>query len=94
MAAIDITKPHTHGKESARKAAEDIAGKMKEKLELEWAWSGDTINFEAKHGVAKGVKGTVEVTDTVIRVVVDLPFMLRPLKGMIEGKIQDGLSGV
>jgi putative polyhydroxyalkanoate system protein len=94
MAAIDIKKTHTLGKEKARQVAEEIAGKMKEKLDLEWAWAGDSLNFESKHGVAKGVKGTVSVTDTEIGVVVDLPFMLRPLKGMVEGKINERLNAI
>ena len=94
MAAIEITKPHTLGKDKARTVAEEIAGKMKERFELDWAWAGDSLNFEAKQGVAKGVKGTVAVTDTNISVTVDLPFMLRPLKGTIEGKINERLSTV
>ncbi len=92
MATIDMEKKHTLGKEIARKRAEELADKMKEKIGIEWAWTGDVIHFEAKSGAAKGAKGTVSVTDTSLRVLVDLPFMLRPLKGMVEGKIKEKLD--
>lgn len=94
MATIEIRKQHTLGKDGARSKAEQIANKMKEKLSIEWAWAGDSIQFEAKHGAAKGAKGSVDVTDTQIAVNVDLPFLLRPLKGMIESKIQENLSEI
>lgn len=92
MATIEMEKQHTVGKEAARKKAEELADRMKEKIGIEWAWGGDTINFESKSGAAKGAKGKVVVTDTKIRVEVDLPFMLRPLKGMVEGKIKEKLD--
>jgi putative polyhydroxyalkanoate system protein len=94
MATIEMEKRHTIGKEEARKKAEELADRMKEKIGIEWAWSGDTIKFEAKSGAAKGAKGNVAVTDTNIRVEVDLPFMLRPLKGMVEGKIKEKLDTI
>ena len=94
MATIEMEKKHTLGKEEARKKAEELADKMKEKLGIEWAWSGDRINFEAKSGAAKGSKGHVNVSDSAIRVEVDLPFMLRPLKGMVESKIKEKLDAL
>ncbi len=92
MATIEMEKAHGIGKDGARAKAEELADKMKEKLGIEWAWSGDSIRFEAKGGAAKGAKGTVQVSDSKIRVEVDLPLMLRPLKGMVEGKIKEKLD--
>lgn len=92
MATIEMEKPHNIGKDGARQKAEELADRMKEKLGIEWAWAGDAIRFEAKGGAAKGAKGKVEVSDTKIRVEVDLPLMLRPLKGMVEGKIKEKLD--
>lgn len=94
MATIERKKSHTLGKEKARAFAEELANKLKERFELDWAWSGDTLKFEAKSGVAKGVKGFVAVLDTLITVEVDLPLMLRPLKGTVEGKIDERLASV
>jgi putative polyhydroxyalkanoate system protein len=94
MATIEMEKKHALGKDEARKKAEELADKMKEKLGITWAWSGDRINFEAKSGAAKGSKGFVNVSDSAIRVEVDLPFMLRPLKGMVESKIKEKLDAL
>lgn len=92
MATIEMEKPHNIGKEGARKKAEELADRMKEKIGIEWAWAGDAIKFEAKSGAAKGAKGRVCVTDAIIRVEVDLPLMLRPLKGMVESRIKEKLD--
>ena len=94
MATIEQRKAHTLGKEGARKKAEEIADQLKVKLNMEWAWSGDTINFEAKSGAAKGTKGTVDVTDKDITVKIDLPFMLRVMKGMVESRVKEKLDTI
>lgn len=94
MATIEMERRHTLSKDEARKKAEDLADKMKEKIGIEWAWHSDTIKFEAKSGAAKGAKGKVDVTDNLIRVEVDLPFLLRPLKGMVESKIKEKLDAI
>lgn len=92
MATIEQRKSHAYPKEEARKKAENLAEELKAKLKLEWVWRGDTIDFEAKSGTAKGVKGTVDVSDKEIVVKIDLPFMLRPLKGMVESRVKDKLD--
>ncbi|GAC1352798.1 MAG: polyhydroxyalkanoic acid system family protein [Polyangiales bacterium] len=94
MATIEIRKQHTLSKDDARKKAEELADKMKDKLSMEWTWSGDSIVFEAKSGAAKGSKGHVDVSDSEIGVFVDLPFLLRPLKGMVESKIKEKLDTI
>jgi putative polyhydroxyalkanoate system protein len=94
MATIEMERRHTLGKEAARTKAEELADRMKEKIGIEWAWVGDSIKFESKSGAAKGAKGKVDVTDTSIRVEVDLPFMLRPLKGMVESRIREKLDNL
>ena len=91
MATIDIKKQHHLSKDDARSKAEEIANDMKERLSLTWAWTGDSLHFEAG-GVAKGTKGVVSVTESEIRVEVDLPFLLRVLKGTVESKIHEKLD--
>jgi len=94
MATIEIRKPHTLGRDAARAKAEEIANRLKEKLSLDWEWSGDSVMFEAKGGAAKGAKGTLVVRADEIEVNVDLPLMLRPLKGMVESKIREKLDAI
>ena len=92
MSTIDVRRAHALPKEEARKRAEDLANSMKQKFELDWRWDGDRIAFDASRGAAKGTKGTVEVGDKEVRVQIDLPFLLRMLKGTIESKVNDKLN--
>jgi putative polyhydroxyalkanoate system protein len=92
MSTIDVRRAHALPKEEARKRAEDLANSMKQKFELDWRWDGDRIAFDAPRGAAKGTKGTVEVGDKEVRVQIDLPWLLRMLKGTIESKVNDKLN--
>ena len=65
---------------------------MEERFELSWRWNGDSIVFDAPRGAAKGTKGEVDVTDSTVRVQIDLPFILRMLKGTIESKVEEKLT--
>lgn len=92
MATIDVRRAHTLSKEEARKRAEDFARNMEQRFELKWRWEGDRIVFDAPRGAAKGTKGTVDVGDKDVRVQIDLPFLLRMLKGTVESKVHEKLD--
>jgi putative polyhydroxyalkanoate system protein len=92
MATIEIRRTHTLGLETAKKRAETLAEQMKEQLGLRWKWAGDDITFDAPSGAAKGATGKVICTATEVRVEIDLPFLLRAVKGTIEGKINAKLD--
>ena len=55
-------------------------------------WEGDRIKFDAPSGAAKGATGTVHVDPSAVRVEVDLPFLLRAVKGTVESKINEKLD--
>jgi putative polyhydroxyalkanoate system protein len=92
MATIDVSKSHSLSKEEAKARAESLAQSMKQKLDLDWRWDGDRILFDASRGPAKGTKGTVEVGETSVRVQIDLPFLLRVMKGTVESKVTEKLA--
>jgi len=94
MATIEISKPHSLPKDEAKKKAEELAKSMETKLGLEWKWVGDNVEFHAPSGAAKGTKGSVRVLDTSVQVSVDLPFMLKMMKGTIEDKINEKLAAI
>ncbi len=94
MATIDIKRSHSLPKADARQRAEELAKNLEQKLGIAWRWEGDAVKFEAASGAAKGVKGEVAVSDTEVRVQVDLPFLLRVLKGTIESKINEKLAAL
>jgi putative polyhydroxyalkanoate system protein len=92
MATIDVRRTHALPKDEARKRAEDLAKSMQQRFELDWHWEGDRIVFDAPRGAAKGTRGSVEVGDRDVRVQIDLPFLLRMLKGTVESKVNEKLS--
>ncbi len=94
MATIDVTRAHTLPKDEAKKRAEELAKSMQEKFSLDWKWEGDSIKFDATRGAAKGTKGQVVVTDKEVRVEIDLPFLLRVLKGKVESKVNEKLDAL
>lgn len=94
MATIDITRNHTLPLETAKTKAEELAKSMADKFGIAWKWDANTIRFDATSGAAKGTKGEVSVTEKSVRVEIDLPFMLRMLKGTIEGKVQEKLDAL
>lgn len=94
MATIDIRRSHTLAKDEAKKRAEELARGMAEKLGMAWRWDADVIRFDASSGAAKGTKGEVIVDDKEIRVTIDLPFLLRVMKGTIEEKVNEKLNKI
>ena len=94
MATIDIKRAHSLPIDDAKRKAEELAKGMEQKFGLVWKWEGNTIRFDAPSGAAKGTKGEVAVTDKDVRVAIDLPFMLRVMKGTIEEKVKEKLSAI
>jgi putative polyhydroxyalkanoate system protein len=92
MATIDVRHSHALPKEEAKKRAADLAKSMQDRFELDWRWEGDRIVFDATRGKAKGTRGSIEVGDADVRVQIDLPLLLRMLKGTVETKVNEKLA--
>jgi putative polyhydroxyalkanoate system protein len=92
MSTIDITRAHALPLGDAKQRAEELAKSLETKFSLKWHWDGDTIRFEAPGGPAKGTKGEVAVTEKAVRVQIDLPFLLKMLKGTVEAKVEEKLK--
>ena len=87
MATIDIKRAHSIGKDKAREATQQIADRLKAKMDVTYRWEGDTLKFERT-----GASGTIKVSDTAVEVAVDLNMMLRPMKGKVQEKIEHYFS--
>jgi putative polyhydroxyalkanoate system protein len=92
MATIDVNRQHALDKEEAKRRAEELVRGMETKLGIRWRWEGDRIRFDAPSGAAKGATGIVSVDPSRIRVELDLPFLLRAIKGTVEAKINQKLD--
>jgi putative polyhydroxyalkanoate system protein len=84
MADIRVEKAHTLGREAALQAALRVAERMKEKAQVEFRVAGDVIEFERT-----GAKGRLTVTDDRVVAEVKLGLMLKPMRGLVESKIED-----
>jgi putative polyhydroxyalkanoate system protein len=61
-----------------------VAERLKEKIQITYRWEGNVLRFERS-----GAKGQLHVTDTNVRMEIELGLMLRPMKGVIEQKMKD-----
>lgn len=80
MATIEMSRDHKLGKDEAKNRANQVLERMKD-YGIKGTWNGYTFDITAP------AKGTFVVSDSNVRISIDLPFMLRPLKGKIESKI-------
>jgi putative polyhydroxyalkanoate system protein len=94
MATIDISRSHKLGLDVAKAKAEELAKGMEQKLGITWRWEGDAIAFDAPSGVAKGASGKVKVDAATIHVAIDLPFLLKALKGTVAEKVNERLDAL
>ena len=86
MATIEITRSHALGKDEAKNRANAVLDRMKSSAGIKGTWNGDTFDITAP------AKGVFKVSDSNVRIEIDLPFMLGPLKGKIESKIIEELD--
>jgi putative polyhydroxyalkanoate system protein len=92
MATIELQRSHSLPIDEARKRAEELATSLEGKLGLKWRWEGERLVFDAPHGPAKGTRGSVRVTGEEVSVEIDLPFLLRMLKGKVESRVKEKLD--
>ncbi len=82
MSHIDIRHDHAMPLAKARKAVEDVAEKLAQRFGMEYAWDGDTLNFNRS-----GVDGHIALGPKQLHVTARLGFLLSALKGPIEQEI-------
>lgn len=82
MSQINVRARHSMSEEEAQNAADDLAGDLAEKFNIDYGWDGDHIHFERP-----GVHGKITVRENEIRIKADLGLMLVFLKPLIEKEI-------
>ena len=83
MPDIDIRHTHALPMPKARKAVEDVAGKLAERFGIDYGWDGDTLAFSRS-----GVDGRIALTPKQLHVTAKLGFLLAAMKGPIESEIR------
>lgn len=87
MPKIHIKRQHNLGREGARANVEKVAEEIKKKLNVNYAWDGDSLRFERT-----GASGSVDVRDDIIEVNIKLNLALAPMKSKVEKAIRDNLD--
>ena len=83
MPSIDIHHSHSLAHAKARKAVEEVAGKLADRFGVTCEWDGDTLNF-----TRSGVDGKIDLQPKQLHVTAQLGFLLSALKGPIEAEIR------
>ena len=83
MSGIDIRHPHSLPMDKARKAVEQVAKKLADRFDVDYAWKGDVLNF-----ARSGVDGKIALMPKQLHVTASLGFLLSALKGPIEAEIR------
>ena len=86
MAKIHIKHEHQLDRDEARIRIEKIAEELKNRLDAEYAWEGDSLHFHRP-----GASGCIELGDGFVECTVKLGILLAPLKGTIEASILDNV---
>ncbi len=81
--SIDIRHSHSLPHAKARKAVEEVAEKLAERFEFDYAWDGDTLNFNRS-----GVDGKIALAAKSLHVTAKLGFLVSAFKGPIENEIR------
>ena len=87
MSDIRVEKSLSIGRDAAWAAALQVAERIKEKAQANYRIVGDAIEFERA-----GAKGKIVVNDTHVVAEVSLGLLLRPMRGLIESKIDEYFS--
>lgn len=82
MSYIDMHARHSMRREEAQAAADELAGDLARKFDIDYGWEGDHIHFERP-----GVNGTITIREKEIRIEARLGLMLMFLKPQIENEI-------
>ncbi len=87
MANIHIKRQHHLAHDEAKKRVEEVAEELKKKLDADYAWKGDTLQFKRS-----GASGSIKLSDEYIELDVKLGMLLTPMKGKIESAITEKLD--
>jgi len=87
MPTISVVRKHALSHKKAKAAAEKVAKELKQRFSLDYAWNGDTVEFERP-----GVAGTMRVEKDRIALDATLGWLLTPIKPAIEREIATQLD--
>ena len=87
-----VSIPHKLGWLEARRRLDSGIGRLRTELNallsgLDYRWEGDTLNFAAS-AMWQRITGRIEVLDDVVRVEIDLPWIMQFLRDSIARQVR------
>jgi Putative polyhydroxyalkanoic acid system protein (PHA_gran_rgn) len=87
-----VSIPHRLGREEAKRRLDAGIGRLGAELgaivgRLDYGWDADTLNFRAA-AMWQTITGRVEVLDDLVRIEIDLPWMMRLLADTITHRVR------
>src|ERR1700752_842070 len=87
-----VSIPHRLGRQEARRRLDSGIVRLPPELSalisgLDYHWEGDTLNFAAS-AMWQRITGRIEVLDDVVRVEIDLPWMMQVLRDTITRRVR------
>src|SRR6266480_2281107 len=87
-----VSIPHRLGRLEARRRLDSGIGRLRSDLNallsgLDYHWDGDTLNFVAS-AMWQRITGRIEVLDDVVRVEIDLPWIMQLLRETIAKQVR------
>ncbi|MEL6616554.1 MAG: polyhydroxyalkanoic acid system family protein, partial [Bacteroidota bacterium] len=84
---IDITRSHTLDREGARRAATDVAERLKREFRVRSEWTGDRLRVSGS-----GIRGELTLLDAAVRVTASLGLLARPFRNQLRQEIEKELD--
>src|SRR5439155_10207204 len=86
-----VSIPHRFGRIEARRRLDSGVGRLRSELNallsgLDYHWEGDILNFSAS-AMWQRITGRIEVLDDVVRVEIDLPWIMQLLRETIAKQV-------
>jgi putative polyhydroxyalkanoate system protein len=87
-----VSIPHKLSRQEARRRLDSGIDRLRSELSgllsgLDYHWEGDTLNFGAS-AMWQRITGRIEVLDDVVRVEIDLPWIMQLLRDTIARQVR------
>jgi putative polyhydroxyalkanoate system protein len=93
MATIEIRRSHTLSLEVLKQKVTDMSGSLDANYAVKGRWEGDEMILEGS-GMSRGVKGRIKLDAASVSIEIDLPLLLRAMKGQVESSVTRKLDKV
>jgi len=86
MATIEIRRSHSMPVADLKRKINEMSGSLDANYAVKSRWQGDEMILEGS-GMSRGVKGRITFDASSVLIEIDLPLLLRAMKGQVETSV-------